>query len=365
MSNNSIGHIFKVTSFGESHGHSVGCLIEGIPAGLMIDVAAMQAAVDLRKTNQTAFASARNEADQIEIISGVFQQKTLGSPICIIIKNKDAQSADYDELKDVYRPNHADYTTQQKYGFRDHRGGGRSSIRITAPLVAAGALALQLVHHFFAINVSSFVYQIGDVAMPQHEMQMQYTHEQIFASSLRCPSATSVQQMEQKMHEAQENGTTLGGCIQTTITNLPVGLGEPIFEKLQAALGKAMLSINTVKGFEYGDGFAAAAQNGMQHNDVFEAYDGKVSTSTNHSGGIQGGISNGMPIVFRTAFKPISSIKLSQNTINQNQENTTIQIKGRHDVCAVPRAIPIVNAYTAIVLADMVLQHQFSIINKN
>jgi chorismate synthase len=360
MSNNSIGNILKVTSFGESHGAAVGCIIEGMPAGLMIDVKKMQDAVNLRKTNQNNFGSARNEDDVIEIISGVFENKTLGSPICIIIKNKDAKSADYDAIATAYRPNHADYTTQIKYGIRDYRGGGRSSIRITAPLVAAGELALQMVQYYFDLQINSYVYQIGNAKMSDDEMKINYNHQQIFATDTRCPSQNTTKEIINQIDAAKANGDTLGGCIQTTITNLPVGIGEPIFAKLQATLAHAMLSINTVKGFEYGDGFEAASAMGSEHNDVFAIKENKIMTTTNHSGGIQGGISNGMPIVFRTAFKPISSIAKPQQTINQKGDNIAIDIKGRHDVCAVPRAIPIVNAYTAIILADLILQNKLS-----
>jgi chorismate synthase len=360
MSNNHIGNIFKVTSFGESHGAAVGCVIDGMPAGLLIDTTKMQAAVNLRKTNQSNFGSARNEDDEIEIISGVFENKTLGSPICIIIKNKDAKSADYDAIATAYRPNHADYTTQIKYGIRDFRGGGRSSIRITAPLVAAGELALQLIKHYFDLQINSFVYQIGTAKMDDDDMKINYTHDEIFATDTRCPSQNTTKEIINQIVAAKANGDTLGGCIQTTITNLPVGIGEPIFAKLQASLAHAMLSINTVKGFEYGDGFVAASAMGSEHNDIFEIEENKIATKTNHSGGIQGGISNGMPIVFRIALKPISSIAKPQQTINQKGDNIAIEINGRHDVCAVPRAIPIVNAYTAIVLADLFLENKLS-----
>jgi chorismate synthase len=361
MGNNSLGNILKVTSFGESHGAAVGCIIEGMPAGLTINIAAMQEAVNLRKTNQSAFASARNEEDTIEIISGVFENKTLGTPICILIKNTDAKSADYTNIATTYRPNHADYTTHAKYGIRDYRGGGRSSIRITAPLVAAGALALQLIEHIYAdVNIQSYVYQIGNASMSEEEKASYYTDTQIFGSEVRCPSAKTTENILTEIATAKNNGDTLGGCIQTTITNLPVGIGEPIFAKLQSTLGAAMLSINTVKGFEYGEGFTASTKNGSQHNDEFAISNNTIHTKTNNSGGIQGGISNGMPIIFRTAFKPISSITKAQQTINENGDNIAIEIKGRHDVCAVPRAIPIVNAYTAIVLADLILQNKLS-----
>ncbi len=360
MNNNSLGKIFSVTSFGESHGPMVGCVVQGVPAGMQIDVPAMQAMVDLRKTNTTNFASARKEEDVIEIVSGVFEGKSLGSPICILIKNKDAQSADYEALKDVYRPNHADYTTQQKYGIRDARGGGRSSIRVTAPLVAAGALALQLLQQYSTIEINSFVYQIGTISMADIEKHVLQNATQIYNNPLRCPSIETANKMQELIDNAKVNGDTLGGCICTQITNMPVGIGEPLFAKLQSALAQAMLSINTVKGFEYGDGFTAAAQTGGEHNDSFATNNEDVITTTNHSGGIQGGISNGMPITFNCAFKPISSIAKLQHTINEKGNNIAVEIKGRHDVCAVPRAVPIVNAYTAIVLADFFLQQKIN-----
>jgi chorismate synthase len=360
MSNNSLGKIFSVTSFGESHGPAVGCVIDGIPAGLLLDMQVIQHAVNLRKTNQTNYGSSRTEDDAVEIISGVYNNTTLGSPICIIIKNKDAHSADYDHLKNVYRPNHADFTTATKYGVRDHRGGGRTSIRITAPIVAAGVIALQLIQHYHAISIQSYVSSIGTVAMTKQLLQHTYEDVAIWQSAVRCPDATTSQAMLKHIDAIAAQKDTLGGCIYTTITNTPIGIGEPIFAKLQAQLAHAMLSINTVKAFAYGDGFDASTSTGSAQSDQFITTNNSVITATNHSGGIQGGISNGMPITFTTAFKPISSIQQPQQTIDANGQATTITINGRHDVCAVTRAVPIVNAYTAIVLADLILQHKLS-----
>jgi chorismate synthase len=358
MSNNSLGNVFRVTSFGESHGTAVGCVIDGMPAGLHIDVAKIQAAVNLRKTNQTSYASQRAEDDIVEIISGVYNQTTLGSPICIVIKNTDAKSTDYDNLENIFRPNHADYTNFIKYGFRDHRGGGRSSIRITAPLVAAGEMAKQLLQHYTPITIQSFVCGIGDVSIPKAELQQLFTDEKIWSNAVRSPIEKYSNAMTALIDETKLKKDTLGGLIHTNIYDAPIGIGEPIFGKLQAQLAHAMFSINTVKGFAYGDGFDAAKSKGTQHNDVFVTENDVIKTATNHSGGIQGGISNGMPIYFTTAFKPISSIAQSQQTVDKNKQNTSINITGRHDVCAVPRAVPIVNAYTAIVLTDLFLQQK-------
>lgn len=355
---NTLGHLFKVTSFGESHGEYVGCVIEGCPAGLILDVEKIQLAVDKRKTGKQDFASARNEADKVEIISGIFEGKTLGSPICILIKNKDAQSADYDALKNVYRPGHADYTMDVKYGHRDHRGGGRSSIRVTAPLVAAGEIANQLLQLQHGVDVIAYVCQIGKV---QCELSGEHFDKiKIEKSPVRCPNEFVSNEMIALIEKVKLEGDTLGGKINVQIKGLPVGFGEPLFGKLQASLAHAMMSINTVKGFEYGDGFLSAEKKGSENNDIFTMINGEVHTMTNHNGGILGGISNGMDINFSVAFKPISSIAKSQLTITKDGEKTQLEIKGRHDVCAVPRAIPIVEAYTSIILADAFLQHKLN-----
>jgi chorismate synthase len=358
MDSNTLGDIFRVQSFGESHGPYIGCVIDGIPANITIDIEAMQAAVNSRKTNTAKHASARNETDTIEIISGVFENKTLGSPLCILIKNTDAQSKDYDNIKTAFRPNHADYTTAIKYGIRDHRGGGRSSIRITAAMVAAGALALQIIAQYSKLSITSFVSAIGAIGVENKQQYFNCTQAAINKTILRCPNENTSMAIQKKIDAAFENKDTLGGCITTVIQNIEAGIGSPIFKKLQAQLAQAMLSINTVKGFEYGDGFEAAQQYGSHHNDIFVQENNVVKTTTNHSGGIQGGISNGMPIYFTTAFKPISSIGKMQQTINEKGDNIAIEISGRHDVCAVPRAIPIVNAYTAIVLLNEILKNK-------
>lgn len=357
---NTLGHTFKVSSFGESHGAYVGCVIDACPANIAIDLDAIQHQVNRRKTAKQAFASGRQEEDTVEIVSGIFEGKTLGTPICILIRNKDARSQDYDNLKEVYRPNHADMTYDLKYGHRDHRGGGRSSIRITAPLVAAGELARQILLAELAmkeVSVKAFVSQIGSV-------KLQSSHQELNLSKIddyetRCPDEPTDHAMQALIAATQEEGDTLGGIIECVIQKLPAGIGSPVFGKLQAQLAHAMFSINTVKGFEYGDGFSSASQKGSQHNDeILSKEHNRANTATNHSGGIQGGISNGEEVVFRVAFKPISSMAKAQQTINTEGKPTSISIAGRHDVCAVPRAVPIVEAYTWLTLADLYLNHK-------
>lgn len=349
---NKLGQLFSISSFGESHGSHVGCLIEGCPAGLTLDLQAIQLQVNRRKTNQQNFASARNEDDKVQIISGVFEGVTLGSPIAILIENKDAASADYDNLKQVFRPGHADYTQFLKYGIRDYRGGGRSSIRVTAPLVAAGEIARQLIRHSMPIQIHAFVTQIGNIKAPHIESTADLAHR-IEASDVRCPDQTVSEQMRLAIAEAKANGDTLGGVIQCRISGIQAGLGEPIFGKVQSRLSQAMMSINTVKGIEFGDGFETAARKGSENNDGYIVEDGQIKLSSNHHSGILGGITTGCDIEFSIAFKPISSIQQTQYTVNEQGEQIDLTIQGRHDVCAVPRAVPIVEAYTAIVIADL------------
>jgi chorismate synthase len=357
---NSIGQVFKVSSFGESHGSHIGCVIDGCPAGLVIDRNAIQAQVNRRRTHQTLFASGRIEEDEVNIISGVFEDRTTGSPITILIKNKDAHSEDYESLKDVYRPNHADYTYDMKYGFRDHRGGGRSSVRVTAALVAAGEIAYQLLNASLKVKTIAYVSQIGDIALAQPYDHRNLDLSSIDSNELRCPDQQTANKMSASIEEMRVQGDTLGGVIYCLLQGVPAGFGEPLFSKLQAELAKAMLSINSVKGFDYGYGFESASMKGSQYNDVFETVNDQVKTITNFSGGIQGGISNGMDIYFRVAFKPISSIQKEQNTVNTSGEPVTVKIGGRHDACAVPRAVPIVEAYANLVLADAFLLHKLS-----
>lgn len=357
---NTSGHLFRVTSFGESHGSHVGCVIDGCPAGLHIDLDAVQHQVDRRRTAQSDFATSRNEDDQVSIISGLMDGVSVGSPITILIKNKDARPGDYDALKEVFRPNHADYTYQAKYGIRDHRGGGRSSVRITAPLVAAGDIARQLIEKSFQFKTTAFVSRIGSVGLADLQAYQQLDLPQTDASPVRCPDPQASAQMLALIESARQEGDTLGGIITCVVRGLPPGLGEPVFGKLQAELAAAMLSINSVKGFAYGLGFESAEKKGSEYNDAFEMSDGVIRTRTNCSGGIQGGISNGMDIYFQAAFKPISSIRKNQSTINTSGEAIDLAIPGRHDVCAVPRAVPIVEAYTNLVLADALLLSKLS-----
>jgi chorismate synthase len=359
MSNNTLGKIFSVHSFGESHGKAVGCVVDGVPAGLKIDLQKIQEAVNYRKTGQNSMSSSRSEEDIVEIISGLKGDTSLGSPITILIKNADARPKDYDELQNVFRPNHADYTNFMKYGIRDANGGGRTSIRITAPLVAAGALAEQYLAMVTNIKILSYVAAIGPIENNISLDAGKITQDSIYQHPFRLLGDN--EDIFTLLDDAKMNGDTLGGVIATQVFNCTIGLGEPIFNKLHAALGHAMLSINTVKGFEYGSGFESAKQFGSEHNDSFIANElNEISLATNHSGGIQGGISNGMTLDFRVALKPISSIQKVQQTVNEKGNNIALEIKGRHDICAVPRAVPIVRAYTAIILADFLLQQKLN-----
>ena len=349
---NTIGQFFKVLSFGESHGEYVGCVIEGCPSGLTLDSNLIQCAVDRRKTGTHSFSSSRIEADQVRIISGVFEEKTLGSPITILIQNTNTKSEDYDALKNVFRPGHADFSYQMKYGFRDHRGGGRSSIRITAPLVAAGEIANQLIQKYYPVQIKAYVSAIG-----QTQLTSKYKVDVnlIERSEVRCPDEECSRSMLKEIEKAKQSGDTVGGEISCIISGLPAGIGEPVFGKLQAQLASAMMNINTAKAFEYGEGAAASKQTGSEHNDVFIATESEIKPASNHHGGILGGISTGENIHFTLSLKPISSLQQEQITANDKGNPTPLSIGGRHDVCAVPRAVAIVEAYTAIVLADLIL----------
>ena len=344
MSFNSFGNLLRVTTYGESHGTAIGGVIDGFPAGLKVDLEAIQEELNRRKPGQSKIVTQRKEPDTVEFLSGIFEEKTTGTSIGFIIKNTNQKSKDYNNNTDVYRPSHADFTYDQKYGFRDFRGGGRSSARETANWVVAGALAKQLIS---AIKINAFTSSVGDIFLdkPYEDLDFSKTESTI----VRCPDEVTAEKMITKIKEIRKAGDTIGGTITCVAQNVPVGLGEPIFNKLHAELGKAMLSINAVKGFEFGSGFNGAKMKGSEHNDVFNA-DG--STQSNLSGGIQGGISNGMDIYFRVAFKPVATIMRSQQTINSENEVTEITGKGRHDPCVVPRAVPIIEAMTALVLAD-------------
>lgn len=352
MAGNTFGNIFRLTTFGESHGKAIGGIIDGCPAGLEIDQEFVQHELDRRRPGQSSIASPRKEEDTVEFLSGIFEGKSTGTPIAFIIRNKDQKPEDYDQLKELYRPSHADFTYDQKYGFRDYRGGGRSSARETACRVVGGALAKLLLAHE-KITVKAFVTQIGTIKLEKEFHVIDLT--EIENSPVRCPDPETSHKMGTLLEELQQKGDTTGGVIQCIITGVPAGLGEPVFNKLHAELGKAMLSINAVHGFEYGSGFASAAMKGSDHNDTFIKSDGKISTATNFSGGIQGGISNGQDIYFRVAFKPVATLMSDQQTVDQEGHTKTFTGKGRHDVCVVPRAVPIVEAMAALVIADYLL----------
>lgn len=353
MAGNIFGKIFRISTFGESHGTALGVIIDGCPAGLPIDEAFIQAALDRRRPGQSKIVTQRKEGDRFELLSGVFEGKTLGTPIAMIIRNKDQRSRDYSHIFDKYRPSHADFTYDQKYGFRDYRGGGRSSARETVARVAAGAIAqLFLARH--NIKVIAYVSQVGHLQLSQTYQELDLS--QIEATPVRCPDLTMAAEMIQLIKKVRKEGDTIGGVVTGVIQNVPIGLGEPVFDKLHADLGKAMLSINAAKGFEYGSGFGGVTLRGSQHNDVFEKVGNRIQTRTNYSGGIQGGISNGMDIYFRVAFKPVATIMRDQPSINQAGEMVRVKGKGRHDPCVVPRAVPIVEAMAALVLADHLLR---------
>jgi len=351
MSGSSIGTIFKLTTFGESHGKALGGIIEGCPAGIEIDLDLIQDELNRRRPGQSELVSARNEKDQVEFLSGIFEGKSSGTPIGFTIHNQDQNSKDYSHLKDAYRPSHADYTYEKKYGIRDYRGGGRSSARETVCRVVAGALAKQVLDKV-GIAFSTYVVQIGKEILDSEDF---YSSDLIESSLVRCPDSEHSKKMETLVSEVKELGDTLGGVILGHISGVPVGLGEPVFDKLHADLGKSMLSINAVKGVEFGSGFNAAKMKGSEHNDLF---DSKGGTRTNFSGGIQGGISNGMPIIFRVAFKPVATVMMDQDSINNQGQNVVIKGKGRHDACVVPRAVPIVESMAAITLLDFYLRNQ-------
>lgn len=353
MAGNTFGKIFQLTTFGESHGKAIGGVIQGCPAGLFIDEDFIQEEMDKRRPGQSELTTQRSESDKVEILSGVFENKSLGTPIGFIIWNKDQKSKDYSNLKDIYRPSHADFTYTGKYGIRDYRGGGRASARETACRVFAGAIA-KLILAKYGIEVHSYVSAVGNISM-EEEMDHHIDFRKIFKNEIRCPDQDKAKQMASLVKKVKKEGDSIGGVISGVIKNCPIGLGEPVFDKLHAELGKAMLSINAVKGFEYGSGFASAQMRGSEHNDEFVFDKGKVTTKSNHSGGIQGGISNGNTIDFKLAFKPVATISKKQKSINKDHKEVDIQAKGRHDPCVLPRAVPIVSAMAALVVVDYLL----------
>lgn len=350
MSANSYGTLFRLTTFGESHGEALGGIIDGCPAGLNLDFEAIQKEMQRRKPGQSAIVTQRKEPDEVQFLSGIFEGKTTGTPIGFIIPNTNQKSDDYSHIKNYYRPSHADYVYEKKYGIRDYRGGGRSSARETACRVVAGAIAKQLIAQ---VKINAFVSSVGDIFMEKPYQEVDFS--QIESNPVRCPHQESAEKMEALIREVRKQGDTVGGTITCVLQGVPVGWGEPVFDKLHAELGKAMLSINAVKGFEYGSGFCGARMKGSEHNDLYNE-DG--TTKTNLSGGIQGGISNGMDIYFRVAFKPVATLIQSQELLTNEGTLEEVQGKGRHDPCVVPRAVPIVEAMAAIVLADFYLRHQ-------
>ena len=352
MAGSIYGKLFKISTFGESHGPGLGGVIDGCPAGIEIDEAYIQSELDRRKPGQSKIVTQRKEGDKVKFYSGIFEGKSTGTPIGFVIENDNQKSRDYDHIKDKFRPSHADYTFTEKFGVRDYRGGGRSSARETVARVVAGAIAKLVLNHF-GISVYGYVSQVGAIKMNQqaHEVDLNKIEETI----VRCPDESVSQKMIDHIMQIRKEGDTIGGVVECVIKNVPPGLGEPVFDKLHAELGKAMLSINAVKGFEYGSGFEGVKQKGSEHNDVFETVDGKTITKTNNSGGIQGGISNGQDIYFRTAFKPVATIMIDQDSINEEGEKVTVSGRGRHDPCVVPRAVPIVEAMAALAILDAVL----------
>lgn len=357
MPGNNFGQVFKISTYGESHGPAIGVVIDGCPAGIEIDEALIQKDMDRRKPGQSKIVTQRKEEDTFEILSGVFEGVSQGTPISILIRNKDQRSKDYSHIKDTYRPSHADFTYDAKYGSRDYRGGGRSSARETAARVAAGAIAKQLLAKE-GIQVDAYVSKVGHLQLDKTYNELDLT--KIDGNIIRCPDAEMAEQMIEFIQQIKKQGDTIGGVITGVVRNVPIGLGEPAFDKLHADLGKAMLSINAVKGFEYGSGFAGTDLKGSEHNDIFETVDGKVTTTTNHSGGIQGGISNGMDIYFQVAFKPVATIMRDQASVDKEGEKAVVSGKGRHDPCVLPRAVPIVEAMTALVLADHLLRNRLA-----
>ncbi|MFT6922328.1 MAG: chorismate synthase [Crocinitomicaceae bacterium] len=350
----SYGTLFKLSTFGESHGVAIGGVIDGVPSNVSIDLDAIQADLDRRKPGQSDIVTQRKESDKVQILSGLFEGKTTGTSIGFIIPNDDQKSKDYDHIKEVFRPSHADFTYDKKYGNRDYRGGGRSSARETACRVVAGSIAKQILE-LKGIDIVAYVDQVGSV-----KLTGEVDYNEIENNSVRCPNVEDAAKMESLIKEIKKAGDTIGGSIVCEINHVPPGLGEPVFDKLHADLGKAMLSINAVKGFEYGSGFDCIEMKGSEHNDLFNE-DG--STQTNHSGGIQGGISNGMPINMRIAFKPVATLIQKQETLNNKDEIVEMQGKGRHDPCVVPRAVAIVEAMAAITILDFYLLHNSRILD--
>ena len=349
---NTLGNIFRLTTFGESHGEAIGGVVDGMPTGITIDTDFIQAELDRRRPGQSNITTSRKEPDRVELLSGVFEGKSTGCPIGFIVRNTNQHSGDYDNMRELFRPSHADYTYYNKYGVRDHRGGGRSSARITISRCVAGALA-KMVLRQMGISIQAYTSQVGNIALDRDYRKYDLTLTE--TNAVRCPDQKKAEEMISLIEEVKADGDTIGGVITAVIKGCPPGLGEPEAGKLHAALGAAMLSINAVKGFEYGEGFDGVSQRGSEQNDIFLAKDGKITTATNHSGGIQGGISNGQDIYFRVAFKPVATLLREQNTVDIEGKATTLTAKGRHDSCVLPRAVPVVEAMAAMTILDYYL----------
>ncbi len=361
MAGDSLGKIFRITNWGESHGKAIGVVIEGVPPGLSLSQSDIQQELDRRRPGQSSLSSPRNESDSVQILSGLEAGKTTGTPLSMYIANSDTRPKDYTAMNNLFRPSHADFTYFSKYGIRSKSGGGRSSARLTAGSVAAGAVAKKILQSHFKVSFMAFVRSLAKISSPMEASQV--SKQMIEANLVRTTDSKSAEKMAQCIEEAKHSGDSLGGIIECHIHGLPAGLGEPIYDKLDADLAKAMLSINACKGFEIGSGFSGTRLRGSEHNDQFirSSTSGEIKTLTNHSGGVQGGISNGMPIVFRVAFKPTASISKTQHTLNEELQEQSFQAKGRHDPCVLPRAVPIVEAMAALVLADHMLRHRAQI----
>ena len=349
---NTLGQILTLTTFGESHGPAIGGVLDGFPAGITVDTDYVRQCMQRRRPGQSTVTTGRQEKDEVEFLSGLLDGVSTGAPIAFIIRNNDQHSSDYDELKDLFRPSHADYAWEQRYGIRDWRGGGRSSARVTAPICVAGALAALAFRKMLPeLQIKAFTSQIGPYSTDSAR-DMDYADIAIDSNPVRCPDQKLAAKMEDYIHELRKEQDSTGGCVTCIVRGFPAGIGNPVFDKMEASLAKAMLGINAAKGFEYGDGFQSASQRGSEHNDAMRMENGQVTMLSNHSGGIQGGISNGQPIRFRVAFKPTPTIGQEQHTVTRSGENTTVAAKGRHDPCVVPRAVPVVEALTALVLLD-------------
>ncbi len=353
MMGNTTGHIFTLTTFGESHGAAIGGVVDGMPSGIDIDLAFIQSELDRRRPGQSRLTTSRNESDRIELLSGVFEGKSTGCPIGFIVRNSDQHSSDYNNLRDLFRPSHADYTYYRKYGIRDHRGGGRSSARETISRVVGGALAKLALRCLWGIDIKAYTSQVGHIRTEKNYQDLDLT--KIESNAVRCPDKLAAKKMEELILEVKEEGDTIGGVITCVITGCPAGVGEPAFGKLHAALGASMLSINAVKGFEYGSGFDGVSQRGSEQNDLFINHNGEIHTTSNRSGGIQGGISNGEDIYFRVAFKPVATLLQPQSTVDIHGKPAIVHPKGRHDPCVLPRAVPVVEAMAAITMLDYCL----------